>query len=355
VTVRSCAGALVPLVLWCAGLSAGALAKADAARQAQQQPVFRTSADLVTVPVSVRASGTPVGGLKPGDFVVLDNGVPQKVQSLDGESVPADITIVVETSLAMKDYLGSISEQVAKISAMIRPTDRVEVLGVGTYVSQLLPLKPAAEQATLGDLKAGGLASINDAMVAALLRQPDRERPHLIIVISDTIDTVSSSDMNTVRDVARQSGAILEIAWVTLELESGAWFTSAERSSRWVSRMITIGPGPPIGNARTVNRARYWIPHYSPPAGRHTDAFAALQQAAEFSGGKLHPRGIFLDRTASGIFSKLYDEYRHGYILRYTAEGVARDGWHEITVTAPKYPSYEIRARKGYLAQGPAK
>jgi hypothetical protein len=154
--VRGCAGALV---LGCSGALLNG-----------QQPVFRTSADLVTVPVSVRANGTPVGGLKPADFVVLDNGVPQKVQSLEGEAVPADITLVVESGYAMRNYIGTVSDQVAKISKMVRPLDRLEVISIDTYVEQLLPLKPAAEQPALGRLTVGRFTSSNDAMVAALLR-----------------------------------------------------------------------------------------------------------------------------------------------------------------------------------------
>lgn len=309
----------------------------------QQPPVFRTSADLVSVPVSVRVTGSPVGGLKPDDFLVLDNGVPQKVTSLEGEAVPADITIVVETSRAMKDYLGSISDQVAKISAMVRPTDRLEVMGVDTYVEELLPLKPAAEQPALGRLKVGGYASINDAMVAALLREPDRERPHLVIVISDTVDSMSVTDMMTVRDVARQSGSTLVIAWVTMALDVGSWFTSQEREGAYID---SVG-------SRSAPRGRHWNPHHTPRAGRHMEEFAPLIEAAENSGGALHPPGVFIDRSAAAIFNKLFNDYRHSYILRYTAEGVAHDGWHEITVTTPKYPSYELHARKGYLVEPP--
>jgi VWFA-related protein len=330
--VRGCAGALV---LGCSGALLNG-----------QQPVFRTSADLVTVPVSVRANGTPVGGLKPADFVVLDNGVPQKVQSLEGEAVPADITLVVESGYAMRNYIGTVSDQVAKISKMVRPLDRLEVISIDTYVEQLLPLKPAAEQPALGRLTVGRFTSSNDAMVAALLREPDRERPHLIIVIGDTIDQISATDLSTVRDIARQSGAIFVVAWITMAVDdTGSWYTSQEREDAYIAS--------PSVATRSVPRAQYWEPHHTPRTGRKLDAFDALKEATEMTGGAMHPPGVFIDRSAAAIFNKLFDDYRHSYILRYTAEGVARDGWHEITVTTPKYPSYELHARKGYLAETP--
>ncbi len=69
------------------------------------------------------------------------------------------------------------------------------------------------------------------------------------------------------------------------------------------------------------------------------------------TGGALHPPGVFTDRTATAIFAKLYEDFRHGYVLRYTARGVAREGWHEITVTIPRFPSYEVRAKRGYWVE----
>jgi tetratricopeptide (TPR) repeat protein len=357
------------------GWVAAVVMAATATTVAQQQPVFRTNADLVTVPVSVRASGTPVAGLKPADFIVLDNGVPQKVDSIDGESVAADITILVETGQTMKPYLGLLSEQVKKISAMVRPTDRLEVLGIDTYINELLPLTPASQQRPLGRLPLGGsLVSVNDALVAALLREPDKQRPHLVIAITDTIDSMSMADMATVRDIAKESGATLVIAWVTLSEDpmGGAdpvthfpyWNTTSEREKRARGAMIVPPHGtdatvpqnpyePAVTNGNSVPRARYWVPHTTPRLPRTIAAFDLLKEAAETTGGALHPPGVFTDRNAAVIFNKVYDDYRHSYVLRYMPTGVARDGWHEITVTTPKFPSYELKARRGYFVEPP--
>ena len=319
------------------------------ARQQPQRPIFRGASDLVIVPVSVRSSGTPVAALLADDFVVTDNGVRQTVESLSGEAVPADITIVVETSAAMKNYLGTLNEQVRKIAALVRPTDRFEVLGVDTYVEEILPLQYAAQQLPIPKLHPGGLASVNDALVAALLREPDQERPHLIIAMTDTIDTMSGTTMKTVRDVARYSDATLIIAWVTLSADPKGfgsypeltWSTSAENLERY-SRGAT---------ERTQPKTRGWLPHYDPPPHRTLSAFAALKEAAEMTGGALHPPGVFTDRTAAAIFDKLYADFRHGYVLRYVAHDVAREGWHEIKVTIPRFPAYDVRAKRGYWVE----
>jgi VWFA-related protein len=361
----------IGLPILIAALACGSAASLIA-RQTRQtpRPVFRSGTDVVTVPVSIRSNGTPVAGLTPSDFVVLDNGVPQTVEVEIGETVPADITLVVETSAAMAPYLKSIEGQMRKIASMIRPDDRLEVLEASTYVGELVPLRSGAARDTLPALMPAGLSSINDALVAALLREPDASRPHLIIALSDTIDTMSATTMKTVRDVAKYSSSILTIAWITMDLlpqllEPPFARASSERaaSQRGGATAITVPPielyggvmhntvGGSGSNNRTEPWTRGWHPHYDPPVGRRVTAFDPLKDAAEMTGGKLYLPGVFADRTASVIFDKLYSDYRQRYVLRYTATGVTPDGWHDVTVTVPKIANAEIDAKRGYFVE----
>lgn len=338
--VRACLATSCAVVL---GLSSAGRVGAHAPAPAQAQATFRVATDLVTVPVFVRASDAFVGGLRAGDFLLTDNGVPQKIESVESEAIPADVTILVETSSAMADYMSTINEQLQKIIAMVRPTDRYEVIGIGTYVRQILPMRVAADQPPVGRLESEGLTAVNDALVAALLRQPDDTRRHLVIALSDTVDSISDTTLGTVREAARRSTSTLEVAWITMADNLGSWTTSAERA-----RGVACGLA-----KRCEPRSRYFMPHISPRPGRPFAAFDQLRDAAELSGGEMHPPGVFVDRSASVIFDKLYKDYRRAYILRYTPTGVSRDGWHEIAVTVPKYSSYEIRARRGYLVEAP--
>jgi VWFA-related protein len=339
---------------------------------APQQPVFRSGADLVTVPVAIRSSGAPVGGLVPGDFVVTDNGVRQTVEVLDAQTVPADITLIVETSKAIGPYLQSMDGQMRKIAAIIRPTDRFEILGASTYVEEILPLREARLQPAIPPLKPHGLSSINDAMVAALLRQPDAGRPHLVIVLSDTIDTMSSATMETVTRVAKYTSSTLVIAWITMDLtpaspidpnQSPFAKATSEREEA-AKRGFASTPGPSLSimggtsiatsggggsYARTEPPTGEWHPHYLPRKGRRVADFDPLKDAAEATGGALYLPGVFVNRTASVIFEKLYNDYRSRYVLRYERVGAPGDGWHEIAITIPRLPKAEIAAKRGYF------
>lgn len=321
------------------------------AQEQKPPPVFRSNADLVTVPVFVKGSGGAVAGLQPADFVLTDNGVAQQVDSFSMEALPVDVTVLVETSHAIRDYAKSLNDQVRQIASRVHEGDRLEILGIDTYVNVLLPFGRPDREFDVNTFPRGGLTSVNDAIVAALLRQPDPDRQHLIIAITDTIDTMSTLDMAAVRAVARQSSATLVLSWVTMSqdpMQSGGppiWMTTAERFERHTGRM---GPA-----QRTVPRRQQWTPHYHPPPRRTIAAFDVLREAADLTGGGLHTGG-FIERNSAIVFNRIYSEFRRNYVLRYVPRGVARDGWHDVAVTVPRYPRLEIRARHGYFIEAGA-
>lgn len=332
------------------------------------QAVFRTNTDLVTVPVFVKGSGDVVGRLTAADFVLTDNGVRQTVETIDSESLPVDVTLLMETGEAIEHYRDTLNEQVRKIAALMRPTDRIEVLGIDNYVSVLVPFGPPTRSMAVETFTGGGMVSVNDALVAALLRESDPDRRHLIIAMTDSIDTMSTLSIANVRDVAKQSRSTLVVSWITLSQDGDPspttpWATAAERLERHVRAPTTLGARPmlgvPGGNSRSsgvvVGRTapvrQQWAPHYDPPVGRRWTAFDVLREAADLTGGAVHPPGVFTDRNAAAIFDKIYAEFRRNYILRYLPQGVARDGWHDVKVSIPSAPDVEVRARRGYLVE----
>ena len=72
---------------------------------------------------------------------------------------------------------------------------------------------------------------MNDAMVAALVREPDPDRRHLIVALTDSIDTMSTLGVPSVREVARQANATLVIAWITLS-EDASFVAAGGRSDQ---------------------------------------------------------------------------------------------------------------------------
>ena len=208
------------------------------------------------------------------------------------EAVPADITILVDAGEDMADYVGSLNAQVQRIAALARPDDRLRIIAMDTYVREILPVQPARERPPLGRLTAGGLASVNDALAAALARAGDADRQHLVIAVTDGIDAMSTLTDTTVREIARQSNATLHVAQVTVAEDADPpnppiWTTSSERRPhfcRSCHRRATGGASePPLAPG---------------------DRFAVLRRPPR-QPGAICTSGIFTDRTAAGIFKKV--------------------------------------------------
>ena len=108
---------------------------------AQQQPVFRTNVDVVRLDVSVINGQAPVAGLTRDQFVVVDNGVPQTVDSVQLENVPLSLTLLLDTSESMRG--DRISHLIAGSKALInalRPQDETALLTFSEPIKLSVPM-----------------------------------------------------------------------------------------------------------------------------------------------------------------------------------------------------------------------
>lgn len=258
----------------------------------QHQSTFRSVTADIAVNVAVLAGNNPVGGLTASDFEVRDNGVLQRVREVAVEGVPLDVTVIVDTSGSTARILQHLREEVREIVESLTPEDRYRLITIGTYVHEVLPMIARAEPLRSDLLQSGGLSSIYDAVGLAIMYRTHPGRRHLIAVMTDGYDTISSLGGQHLGDIARLSESVLHVLLVSPA--SGA---------------------PP--------RIPRWLPY-------HEFDEAALTAAAVTTGGHLHDlRPSF---SAVRAFRKVLDEFRRSYVLHYTPQNVSLDGWHEVTV-----------------------
>ena len=148
-------------------------------------PQFRASVDVVRIEALVLDGDARSAGLSAADFAVTDNGVPQTiaVRALARQAI--DVAIALDTSGSVRgERLDRLRRRRARSSASSTSQDRATLVTFDHHVT-LGPRdgSPAALDARLSALAAGGRTALVDAVTAALVWSGGRERPMLILVV----------------------------------------------------------------------------------------------------------------------------------------------------------------------------
>ncbi len=263
----------------------------------QQDPVFRTSVDVVAVNALVTDNGKPVVGLRADDFEVLDSGVPQRIE-LTGTADGVDVVLVLDVSGSVSGkMLSHLVEAGRTLLGGLTARDRVSLVTFSERIER--PASGTADVASvlarLQAAKGEGRTALYDAVYVGLSAVPKNVlRPSLLLVLTDGIDNSS-------------------------------WLTSSQL----------------LEALQRNNSALYVL-------GR-PDLFTPITNMALYTGGQLFPAKV--DEKLAATFVRVLKIFRSGYLLSFTPEGVKRgDGWHSLTIR-PRNPKWEVKARSGYQSR----
>ena len=289
------------------GAIALALAIAGAVAAAQV-PIFRSSVHSVIVDVSVLSDNKPVLGLTAADFDIRDRGVPQRISDVSVETLPIDITLVIDVSMSVAGgLLDQLRATVQRVSTTASPADRLRVVSFSHRIGR--PLDIGDDVSGIGlatqQLRPEGATSAWDAMVVALASRADPGRRRLVILFSDGRDTSSFLDEETLTSVAARSESVVFV----------------------VVGSLTLGSP----NMRRLPNGEFF------------------ERLSTSTGGR--PVVVSFGRPISEGFFTAIDEFRRSYVLRYSPEGVELAGWHDLTVRLKKPGRYDVRARRGYFGR----
>jgi hypothetical protein len=169
-------------------LATALLVIAGAAVSAGQQ-VFRARVDAVVVDVLVTERNRPVRGLTARDFELTDNGVPQQIAAINGESLPLDATLVLDMS-GRGILQPSLVAAANKVRQSLRPGDRVRIITFTDAVKELTPLvvpasaPPLPPLPALTDFVPIGQTACYDAIALSIAMQRITGRRQLAILFS---------------------------------------------------------------------------------------------------------------------------------------------------------------------------
>ncbi len=278
-----------------------ALAAVAPLASAQAPPVFPSGVESAYVDVFVTNDGRPVTGLRAVDFELQDNGVRQAVELVSAEARPVQAALVFDTSSSLAgERLAELRVAGEAFLDGLRAADEASLIAFSEEISRLA--EPTSDKAAvrkaLARLQPRGATAVFDALYSALALSPAGGRS-LIVLFTDGEDNTSILGERQLRTAAERSNALVHV----------------------------------VGRREAS------------PAHGETDQSRALREIAEASGGRFWtPESPQRLREA---FAAIAASMGERYVLRYDPQGVAREGWHALSVRL-RGARGRVQARRGY-------
>lgn len=305
---------VIPVAI--AVLSATLLAQTPQAPQSRN--VFRSSASLVALNVTVTNGDELVTGLDAGDFEIYEDGVQQEVRFFEAASVPMDVILLLDTSASMRERMSVVHEAARSFMRVLREEDRGAVVAFNDNVRVLQDLTSdgAAIEQAISAATASGSTAMHNALYIALkqfgrtARQSGDVRRQAIAVLSDGEDTTSVIAFDDVVRLARRMGV----------------------------NIYTIGLHSRVTQMRKANTAGYF-----------SQSDYELRMLAKETGARaFFPANV---HELKDVYRDIAAELEAQYSIAYAPANGRPDGqFRRILVRVTADPHYRPRARAGYTA-----
>jgi VWFA-related protein len=340
---------------------------------ASPTPTISSQSTLVLVPALVREkkSGQLVFTLKADDFVLTDDGIPQKLH-LEEDTGGEPLALVVDIEGG-----GAGAEQLLKDTSIATMLDlivggvphKIAVVGYDSSPVLVTDFTPDTDKAAKGiealikdDSGDDGAATLDSIGFSVdLLRKQPLEYRRAILLIAETRDRGSKTSL----DDALHAISDTNTAIYSIGFSSGVADTLHETAK--LSQANT--PGPAHGcmsrdpNDPNVDlkqnpaaQAFDCLALLAPPLRIATIAFVAARDAlkrnipetvAKLTGGEYFKFGS--EKNLERDLATISNHIPNRYILSFQPQS-PHPGFHAIELQAPAYAGLEISARNGYWA-----
>jgi VWFA-related protein len=264
-----------------------------------------TGASRVLLEASVYdKSGRFVSGLAPSSFSVTEDGVPQEIDLVSQESLPATFALLIDSSHSMSRRIDFVRDASRRFIQYLKPKDQVLVAPFTRSLGALTG--PTGDHATIleavGHIGSAGGTAILDSLVEVSKKLSSGEGRCAIVLITDGYDENS-----------------------ILSPEEALAAVKAARVTVYV-----VGIGGIAGISLKGERL--------------------LKRIASETGGQVFfpPR----EEDIVAVHGRLAEDAQNRYLVTYTPSNQVADGaWRSVKVNTA--PGYKVRTRDGYLAPKP--
>ncbi len=246
-----------------------------------------------------------VGGLKPGQFSVREDGAVQTIDLVSHERVPATFALLIDSSQSMSRRFEFVKDAASRLSAFLRPKDRVVVAPFSKRLGALTG--PTGDRRTIAEaiehIEPTGGTAILDSLIELSGRLQPAEDRRSVILISDGYDEHSVAKFEDALTAVKSAGLTIYV----------------------------VGIGGVAGISLKGERE--------------------LKRLAHETGGQVFfpPRAEEL----AAVYDRLASDAQNRYLVTYTPTNTTRDGaWRAISLTTSS-PEHVVRTRTGYRAPKP--
>jgi VWFA-related protein len=318
------------------------------------QTTLHTTTTLVVVPTLVQTTGKePVFSLTAEDFVLTDNGVPQKVKLEEETKRPLSLVVLMQTGGIARGQFGSYVNLETMLASLLGGApNKVSIVnfdsgveGASPFTSDVAEWKDAINHPDQGDSGAAIFDGISFAL--DLLKKEPLSNRRAILLISQEHDNGSKTQMkDIVRDLGETNTAIYSVTF------------SAEKTAAKLAFKEPAHVNPPISIVPSDGSLKPYNDPARPTQGYFKlDVplrliFGAMQknlsaEVAALSGGEsmsFDGRGEL--ETDLNVLS---NHIRNSYILSFSPTSAA-PGLHTIKVQLAHHPEMIVSARSSYWA-----
>jgi Ca-activated chloride channel family protein len=285
-------------------------------RQIRTQPGYAQA----TVTVTDR-SGTHITDLTKDDFRLYEDGQQRPIDFFRKDlNTPVSVGILVDTSGSMEPKISQAKAAIAAFISDLNARDDVFLFAFSDnpYLLQPFTMDHAAVMSRLALLHAYGRTALYDVILDGLIMvSRGRYDKKALLVVTDGMDTASSSSIEQVVAQARRQGVLV----------------------------YSIGIGDP-----NVTLPGFGIMFGLPLAGGADDRVDArtLQILSTETGAKTFiirevGDGELLRQATQSISEELREQYTVGFTSPYPSRG----GYRSLRVEVPSRPDLTVRVRKG--------
>jgi Ca-activated chloride channel homolog len=272
---------------------------------------IRVDVDMVLVPVSVTdPADRPILGLDRENFVVLDNGQKQNIESFSCEDAPVSIGILLDTSGSMHGKIDQAREAIGEFLKTANPEDEFFLISFADRPAVVSDFTTNVDelQNRLAYTPAKGRTALLDAIYLGVAKMRHaRQRRKALMILSDGGDNRSRYTENEIRSLVREAD---------VQIYAIGIFDANPRSHE-----EEVGP-------------------------------ILLSDITDVTGGRTYT--LDNPKDLSNVADKISLELRNQYVLGYRPSNPGHDGkWRKVRVklSAPKgLPPLSVYAKMGYYA-----